>query len=178
MTPAAGHTVRLGTALWRDVVVASARHAGLPGLAEYDGGLVLEAVCLTESSGNPRARHWDPEIDPNCVDDGDYEVHASYGLFQIEGLTALALVGVSRDTRMDFTWLYRPLVNIALGTRVLVESLEAFGGADRSMAAALAAYNGGAWGARVSAAGRLNDQAYVDRVLINAARVAVDRHAG
>jgi hypothetical protein len=142
------------------------------------GGVWLEGLILTESAGDPRAYRYEahqdkrPDGDTPGKADGFHEDDASYGLMQVMGYNARRLVGVHAGVPMDFGWMFLPMVNIALGLRILCAELAATKGyVDR----ALARYNGGPTGERIGADGTMRRQEYVDKVLVNARRVAEDR---
>jgi hypothetical protein len=96
----------------RRLIDAKAVFAALPAFvspryrATFAPGEWLEGLILTESSGNARARRYEPhqdratrtdaraEPDECDVDDGDLEDDASYGLMQVMGYNIRALVGV------------------------------------------------------------------------------------
>lgn len=171
----------------RRLLDAAALFVGLPDfrhrLQVFSPGELLEGLILTESSGNPRARRYEPHQDrkdrrdapqdPDTagVDDGDLEDDASYGLCQVMGYNVRALSGVPAGTPMRFGWLYLPVINIAFGLRILHGELSAVRAevaagktpAGRDVDRALARYNGGPTGDDlVGKAFRL--QAYVDKV--------------
>lgn len=158
----------LATEKYRAFFDASANLAGFPIWKSHPGGIWLEAICLTESSGNPKAEHFDP----GHQNEGDDDDWTSYGLFQIEGVTARAYVEVGRDSEMGFDWLFRPQLNTAVAVGLLSANLARY---KNDVPKALAAYNGGSWGARLKKDGSLNNQAYVDRVETNVRLVAADR---
>lgn len=164
----------LPTARYRPAFEALAGLASLPPWTHPDYGIVppgvyLEAQCLQESSGDPKARHYDEKRDTGGFDSGDHEEWASFGLFQIEGSTARGLLpGLT-----DFSVLYLPGLNIACAVRLLADNVSAYGSVDR----ALAAYNGGAWGAKYDPHYKLNNQTYVDAVARRLPLVIADRNA-
>jgi soluble lytic murein transglycosylase-like protein len=168
----------LPTAHYRPVIDAMAAFVALPSWdvngTRYTGPEWLEAQVLTESSGNPDAVRYEPHLDPDGHDDGLYEEAKSYGLMQVLGTNIRRLCGVEPGTRMDFSFALLPLVNIALGVRMLTAELAATQG---DVARALARYNAGTRGDQLDSQGRMRGQAYVDRVAANAARVRADREA-
>lgn len=155
----------LKTEKFRALFDAAANLAGLPSWKTYPAGTWLEAVCLTESSGDPQATHFDPGHPGS-----DPKLWTSYGLFQIEGITAKGYLTLG--TVLDFGWLFKPQINAAIAIGVLSANLQGYG---NDVAKALAAYNGGAHGARTNSSGDLNDQAYVDRVETNVRAILADR---
>lgn len=149
------------TATLRPVIDAVAAWVGLPSWTYHNadpftGSEWLEGLILHESSGDPMAVHHDA-----APDDLD---HTSFGLMQIEGVTAKAL-GCS-----DFNILFLPLTNISFGLRVLTANLTETGG---DVATALARYNGGGHGNPVG--GPFRNQSYVDAVARNASVVQLAR---
>ena len=147
----------------RPVIDAMAAWVGLPSWAYHDAdpfapGEWLEGLILHESSGDPRAIHHDA-----APDDLD---HTSFGLMQVEGVTAKAL-GCS-----DYNILFLPLTNICFGLRVLTANLAETAG---DVATALARYNGGGHGNPVG--GPLRNQPYVDAVARQAAVVQIARQS-
>jgi soluble lytic murein transglycosylase-like protein len=147
----------LPTSKYRALFDAGAELVGLPAWKDYTSGEWLEALCMTESSGAPHATHMDQ---PDAV-------HTSYGLFQIEGATAQML----RPGLLTFESLFLPIQNMALALELLCQNFTQYGSIEK----ALAAYNGGSWGAGSTTDGLLNDQAYVNRVQVNCAKVRADR---
>lgn len=123
---------------------------------------VVEAIVWTESSGNPRARRYEPHQDRNPdadtagVDDGITEDDASYGLGQIMGYTARRLGFKNKD----FSALYDERLSITFLCKLLHLELKAVGG---DLKCALARYNGGPRG-NPRKDGTLRNQAYVDKV--------------
>jgi hypothetical protein len=160
----------------------------------YTPGELLEAIVLTESAGNPKARRYEPhqdranrrdapqDPDTDDRDDGDLEDDASYGLMQVMGYNARALAGVPLGTPMRFGWLFLPLTNVAFGLRILLGELAAVRAeveagkipAGRSVDRALARYNGGPTGDDL-VGGAFRLQGYVDKVGRNAALARANR---
>lgn len=161
----------LATALWRPSFDADTAAEGFPAWRGFPPGVWLEALCLHESSGNPRALHRD----------GPGWLHCSYGLFQIEGSTALSLLPGLSDPEP----LYHPILNRALALRLLSVLGTEYAlhddinpgdwRDDAKTDRVIAAYNGGEWGAGKKDDGTLNDQVYVDAVLAMCAVVTKDR---
>jgi hypothetical protein len=158
----------LKTAKYRQFFDVSAQLAGLPSWKTYSGGVWLEALCLTESSGDPSAEHYDAGHDGG--DPTEAKEWTSYGLFQIEGTTAKSYLSIGAVS--DFDWLFHPQLNTAIAIGVLLGSLSRY---NSDVPKTLAAYNGGGWGARVKPNGDLNNQAYVDRVEAQVRAVLADR---
>jgi hypothetical protein len=199
--------LRTADPLLRRLVDAMAAAAHLPRFdhhgVTYTAGELLEAMVLTESSGNSHARRYEPHqdkagrtdapTDPDTpgVDDGDVEDDASYGLMQVMGYNWRRIIGAPPRTQLRFSILYSPPFGLAAGIEVLQGELAALyredpkmGDAER-VARALARYNGGPTGDDLvpspevdgAAAPRMRLQAYVDRVGQNAQRVREDRRA-
>lgn len=142
---------------------------------------------MQESSGNPRARRYEPHHDVAGrgdaatdgdladKDNGDMEDDASYGLMQILGQNVRVLCGVPPGVPMDFSMTYEPLFGLAFGLKMLTIELAATGGnVDR----ALARYNGGPSGERLVPGPNgmvLRRQEYVDGVARWIERVHKDR---
>jgi hypothetical protein len=81
---------------------------------------------LQESSGNPRARRYEPALDKVAdgdtlrVDDGAFEDDASWGLLQVLGWNLRAAVGVPRGVRMSFEWALDPALGLIFGVKHLI----------------------------------------------------------
>ena len=188
----------LATVRYRQLLDAAAIQVDLPqwvyrGQA-YRGGEWLEGLILAESAGNPKARRYEPhqdragrtdarsDADRPGQDDGDLEDDASYGLMQVMGYNARALVGVDIGTPMRFGWLLLPIVNIALGLRILTAELRAVASEialararpHQLVERALCRYNGGPTGDAL-VRGDLRLRAYVDRIASHASDVQRDR---
>lgn len=155
---------------------------------EYSPGELLEGQILAESNGDPRARRYEArpdrvqDADTAGQDDGELEDDASYGLMQIMGSTARALLGVPAGTAMRFGFLYLPQINIALGLRVLSDNrrdlyhLHPHSSDQELLVRALARYNGGPTGDDWD--DERHDfrlRAYVDHVAANCLRAAESR---
>lgn len=158
----------------------------------FTAGELLEGLILTESSGNPLARRYEPAhdapgrkdqgSDPDVLahDDGAFEDDASYGLGQVMGTTFKALLHVDRPVKIDYSILYRPLFGLA----ALVETLKGelrtvyltspMQSESERVVRALARYNGGPTGEAL-VDGDIRNRAYVDRVAANAKRARNDR---
>jgi hypothetical protein len=185
---------QLPTAPLRRLIDAKAEHHGLPFFhsvrynSHFTPGEWLEGLILTESSGNPRARRYEPhqdratrtdvatDADRPDVDDGQIEDDASYGLCQVMGYNIVRLTGGGRGERAtrDFAFAFDPDVNIWLGIQVLRGEMAVVSG---DVERALARYNGGPTGAVVAPkfGNDMRLRAYVDRVVANARKVQADR---
>jgi soluble lytic murein transglycosylase-like protein len=110
----------------------------------------LEAQILQESSGNPRARRYEPALDKiadgdtPAVDDGEFEDDASYGLLQVLGSNLRAQLGIAKGVRMSFAFAFEPAFGLICGVRHL--AYECLAPVDGDVARALARYNGGPGG--------------------------------
>lgn len=188
----------LPTARYREAIDGMVHVAGLPAWhyrgTTYRPGTWFEGLVLQESSGNPRARRYEPhqdranrrdaasDGDTPDQDDGPLEDDASYGLCQVMGYNARILCGVPPGTLMRFDWLFLPLTNLALGLRVLFLELaavrtEVVGGLidpGQDIERALARYNGGPTGDDMTG-GDFRLRAYVDKVALRAGQVRADR---
>jgi len=188
------------TVVYRAICDAAARFVGLPawvyGSTIFTGPDLVEAMIRTESGGDPRARRYEPHQDratrtdvardPDTADkdDGDLEDDCSYGLMQVMGFNARALLGVRPGTPMSFAPLYRPLLNISLGLTIFTGELAAVafevsagklpGG--RTVERALARYNGGPTGDD-DTNGAFRLQAYIDRVARHAFAVRREKES-
>jgi hypothetical protein len=183
----------------RRLIDAAAAFYGLPRFQyrghSYSPGELLEGLVLTESSGNPAARRYEPHqdragradapTDPDrpAADDGDFEDDASYGALQVMGYNLRRLVGVPVGVRMSFAWAYDAGVSLWAGCQILRFDLAAvyreFPHAPESerVIRALARYNGGPSGDDPTGAhGDIRLRAYVDKVAENTQRAYVDRH--
>jgi hypothetical protein len=139
---------------------------------------------LQESSGNPRARRYEPALDKVAdgdtlrVDDGAFEDDASWGLLQVLGWNLRAAVGVPRGVRMSFEWALDPALGLIFGVKHLItECLIPTGG---DVARALARYNGGPNGTSLVPGPHgvglvLRRQDYIDAVKRRIPRVIEDR---
>jgi hypothetical protein len=189
-----------GEARFRRLIDAIADYEQLPRFSyrgdTFSAGELLEGLILTESSGNPTARRYEPHQDaagradaakdPDApgVDNGPYEDDASYGLCQVMGYTLKGLLEVDRPVRMKFELLYRPLFGLAAGVEVLKRELRAVylssphQDETERVVRALARYNGGpsgdAWDIE---RGDIRRREYVDLVAKNAKRAQTDRRA-
>jgi len=154
---------------------------------EYRGevfapGEWFEALVLGESGGDPKAIRYEAHQDRVAdgdqpgQDDGTREDDKSYGLTQLMGYNARMLCGVPPRTRMDFSFLFLPLANLAFGLRLLAEELAITGG---DVARALARYNGGPSGTSLvpgpDGSLVLRRQEYVDRIAHHSRLVVRDR---
>ena len=165
----------------RELIRALAHTSGLPAWGHYSPEQWLEALILQESGGNAQATRYEAHQDqpgrqdsrqdgdrPNA-DDGSREDDKSYGLMQVMGYNVRRMCGVPDGTPMDFSFMLRPLTNLAFGLSLLTSELEAVGG---DVARALARYNGGPTGDRKGPDGKMRRQVYVDGVAAWAARVS------
>lgn len=147
-----------------------------------DPDLVI-ALCLVESSGNPKAYRFEPAFfrrymahDPRWRAADPKRVSASYGLTQVMFLVAVEFGFPDTD---DPELLFDPRLNLHYGCKVLAERMAwvAKAAADVSddvrLRAALASYNGGKGGNAADHRPDRNAQ-YAAKVL---ARLA-DVHAG
>lgn len=135
----------------------------------------LEALIRQESGLRPRARRYERRLNKPDPRDGDVPEHddgpleddASYGLMQILGSTARDYIGKPVvpglwAASMSFAWLFRPMINVAIGCTHLAVLLNE---TDRDVARTLARYNMGWRGDHTMPDGSLRNQAYVDAVL-------------
>lgn len=182
----------------RRLIDAAANFWGLPRFVyrgqTYNPGELLEGLVLTESSGNPSARRYEPHqdragradaaTDPDRpdVDDGDFEDDASYGLCQVMGYNLRRLVGVPAGVRMSFAWAYDAGVSLWAGCWVLRGELAALYREDphqpesERVIRALARYNGGPTGDDATGPhGDIRLRVYVDKVSDNCRRAYADR---
>lgn len=186
----------LRTAALRPVIDAVAQAKQLPSFSYrgvvYSPGVLLEALAATESSGDERARRYEPhqdragradqasDADRPDVDDGVFEDDASYGLFQVMGYNLRRLVGAQPGARMRFDWAYDPVVNMAMGVAILKDELRRLYLANPTMpesemvVRALCRYNGGPTGDAI-VDGDLRRREYVDKVAARCAAVRRDR---
>lgn len=190
--------LRTGEARFRRLIDAAAAIEQLPSFAFaghfFSPGELLEGLILAESSGDPRARRYEPHQDapgrkdaardPDAagVDNGPFEDDASFGMCQVMGYTLKGLLEIDRPARMNFTLLYRPLFGLAAGVEVLKRELAAVFVADPTQnendrtARALARYNGGPTGDDLDERGQMRLSAYVAKVAKNAKLAQDDRH--
>jgi hypothetical protein len=186
---APGPLVSLPTARFRSLIDVLAAHAQLPpwnhGGETWPAAVWLEGQVLQESSGNPRARRYEPALDRRPdgdtpgADDGAFEDDASYGLLQVLGSNIRAQLGIAPGVRMSFEFAYDPAEGLLRGIRHL--QTECFRIAGTDVARALAIYNGGPRGTSLvpGPGGELvlRRQDYVDAVAKWAARVAAEQLA-
>jgi soluble lytic murein transglycosylase-like protein len=133
---------------------------------------LVQAVCLTESSGLTAAYRYEPDFwlrylngKPQWDGAVPQRVSASYGLMQVMYPVALEQ-GYDRNDPPEH--LFLPLVGLEFGCRKLREVLAwARGDVD----AALAAYNGGKTADNKSGVMPKRNQLYVDKVLFNLGKV-------
>ena len=162
----------LPTRRFRPVIKQAARLFGLPYLTVYPPAVWLEAMILQESSGEPKARRYEPALDRGSSqrpdqdapgqDDLMFEDDASYGLMQLLGSTYKDVLGIPQASRVPFNVLFHPIVNIGIGCLYLAKLVAA---TDNSAARALCRYNGGGLGDQLQADGRFRRQEYVDAIL-------------
>lgn len=158
---------------------------------------LLEALVLTESSGNPLAHRYEPHQDradrpdrrndPDTpgVDNGRIEDDSSYGLLQVMGYTFKRLIGLEQRATLDYYILYRPLFGLAAGVEVFKREMQAVyalhphEGESERVVRALCRYNGGPTGDAIdSETHDLRRRSYVDKVHTNARIVQADRLKG
>lgn len=188
----------IATTRFRQLIDAAAAQVRLPGWTYrgriYTGGEWFEGLVLGESAGDPMARRYElhqdrasrkdapSDADHSDRDDGLLEDDASYGLCQVMGYNARGLVGVNPGTPMTFGWLFLPMINIAMGLRILSGELQEVGldiargkaSQHQQVERALARYNGGSTGDD-PVGGDIRLRAYVDRVAAHATLVQRDR---
>jgi len=162
--------MNLLTEKYRPFIIQLALIRALPSWKTVPAPTWLEALVLTESSGNPFAKRYEAHQDrqgsvgdadrPN-FDDGFLEDDTSWGLMQVMGYNLRFLTGTPGGTFMDFHWALDPEVNLLLGTRLLKMELGAVAG---DVSRALARYNGGPTGDDGTP---MRVQPYVDRVAKN-----------
>lgn len=193
-------SLRTAEASFRRLIDAIAAFEQLPRWdykgAQFTAGELLEGVILTESSGNPVARRYEPhqdapgrkdqaqDPDAPAVDNGPIEDDASYGLMQVMGYTFKGLLQVDRPVKMRFDILFLPLFGLAAGVENLKRELRAVYVEDTTIdentrvVKALARYNGGPTGDDwILETGDIRRREYVDLVAKNAKRAQDDRHA-
>lgn len=188
----------LPTARYRAPIIGNTQFLALPAWT-YRGVTYLahewwEGLVLQESSGNPRARRYEPhqdranrrdaptDADTADRDDGLLEDDASYGLCQVMGYNARNLCGVRPGTSMNFGFMFLPLINLALGLRVYLGELAAVrlevdrGAIPRGddVTRALCRYNGGPTGDDL-VGGDFRLRAYAEHVARRTAMVRADR---
>ena len=122
---------------YRDLVEATAQRYGL------DANLV-HALVLQESSGQPHATRFEPHfwlryMEPQARWKGEHPLRwaSSIGLMQIMPTSAEE---VGFDLRQGPEDLFKPVVNLDVGCKILAERLRWAGGDVRR---AVASYNGG-----------------------------------
>lgn len=140
-----------------DVALIADRHGLDPQL--------VEAVCLTESSGKtsayrPEPGFWDRYMKDRPEWDGanPARVSASYGLMQCMFPTAIDF-GMARTDPPEY--LFVPLIGLEYGCRVLKDRLI---WSRDDVDAALAAYNGGKTHDNAPSAHPKRNQVYVNKV--------------
>jgi hypothetical protein len=145
-------------------------------------GVWLEALMLRESSHRVDARRYEPHLDRQADgdsagrDDGVREDDASYGPMQVLGLNVESVFKLQPPSAtMDFAALNDWLIGCGFGMSVLKWSLRYTKG---NIEAALAVYNGGPRGDdRMTAAGEMRNQQYVDKVWRDVVKVMAHRAA-
>lgn len=162
---------------------------------DFTGGELLEAMVITESSGRPTARRYEPHqdkagradahTDPDLpgVDSGDTEDDASWGLLQVMGFNWRRLLGVPVGTRIDYAkFALDPVFALRGGIAVFVEEFSRLYRQNPQMpeaervVRALCRYNGGPTGDAL-VDGDLRRRVYVDKVAANARLVRASRFA-
>jgi transglycosylase-like protein with SLT domain len=167
----------------------------------FTPGELLEGIVLTESSGDPRARRYEPHqdkvgrtdapTDPDMPgrDDASHEDDASYGLMQVMGYNWRRILGLRPGTPIDFSaFAFDPVFSLRAGVLILVAELKAVyvsrPHADDSerVVRALCRYNGGPTGDQlvdVAGAGKqdLRRREYVDKVFTRCGQARADRIA-
>lgn len=178
-----GSFMSLPTTALRPVLDAAAAWYELPWWNGRPPSHLLEALVMAESSGNLRARRYEPhqdvagrsdaatDADAPGADNGLREDDSSYGIFQVMGTNIRGLVGNTGRAPMDFDFAYDLFANIYLGCAVLRRELKATG---NNVERALARYNGGPSGDRLIN-GRMRRQDYVDVVARRLEQVTADR---
>ena len=156
----------------------------------YSPGELLEGMVITESSGNPLARRYEPHLDksgrtdsptdgdrPN-VDDGATEDDASWGVLQVLGANWRHRVGAPPKTPLRFEALFDWGLGLLAGVlhfRDELIRLERAGvEGDERVVRALAKYNGGTTGDAI-VGGDIRRRVYVDKVAQNAGLAQYDR---
>jgi hypothetical protein len=181
----------LPSAHYRALIAALAAQARLPAWSyqgeTWPGAIWLEGQVMQESSGDPRARRYEgqldtvPDGDSPRVDDGLWEDDASYGLLQVLGTNLRAMVGVEPGVRMHFGWALRPAAGLVFGVRFLCDECLTPVGWESNVHRALARYNAGPRGSSVipgpGGSLVLSNQAYVDAVAAWTRRVATEQLA-
>lgn len=199
----------------RRLIDAKAYFAGLPywrptrerGTRSFSPGCWVEAIIMTESSGNARARRYEPHqdratrrdapADPDTADkdDGEIEDDASYGLMQVMGYNLRAAVGGMRVKQIltpvgvklapDPAGVYAPMTfawafdpDRNIGEGIKVIASE-LAAVGNDVERALARYNGGPTGDDVAPeyGNDMRLRAYVDKVYAWAVKVQQDRTA-
>jgi hypothetical protein len=180
----------LPTRQYRPLIEALAAHYRLPAWPSLGTGAEwFEGLVMAESSGDARARRYEPhqdkagrpdasaDADEPGVDDGDIEDDASYGLTQVMGYNARKILSAPRSGRMGYAWMYDAPAALWLGFRMIVAELAAVNG---DVERALARYNGGPTGDDPTPnpqTGRqeMRRQDYVRRVCRATAQVQADK---
>jgi hypothetical protein len=171
----------LPSAKYRKLINEAAYMYALPVARNFAPAIWLEGLVMQESSGNPRARRYeahhdragrrDSSMDPDIpgIDDSMFEDDASYGLCQVMGWNAKRIYML--EGRLDYTFLFSPVISLDLCCRILREELKIAGMIPR----ALARYNGGPTGdALVGPEGKMRLDSYVNGVFAWAAKVRQD----
>jgi len=161
------------------VVAAIAHYINIPFWRGYKPWEILAGIVLTESSGNPNARRFEPGEAVKYgvqLDRGQHEPFASWGLMQVMGTNINVQLGLAPDcTMLNFKKFGgRELLGLAFGARELVEAMAMH---KDDFEAALGQYNGGAWGAQREPGNMMvNDWEYVERVAHNAELASGQSH--
>jgi len=137
--------------------------------------LLVEAVCMVESSGDTAARRHEPKFwlrymanQPQWREHNPKRVATSYGLMQVMYTSAL-LVGYPPGDAPEF--LFVPHIGLEYGCRILKNC---FTWAHGDIPATLAAYNGGRTADNGPDRPVKRNQAYVDKVLREYAKLKAD----
>lgn len=191
-------SLRTGEPRLRRLIDAFADFYQLPRFAykgeEYSPAELLEGLVLAESSGDPKARRYEPHqdrpTDPDVPgrDDGAAEDDASYGLTQVMGSNWRRILGLKPGTPMHFdAFACDVAFSLRAGIRVLKDELHAVyvqrphAPEAEQVVRALCRYNGGPTGdAMVEVRPGVEDlrrREYVDKVARCAAIIRADRAA-
>lgn len=172
----------------RLLIHAVALKYALPPWRGFSGSEWLEAMVISESSGDPQARRYEVHLDllsPDDADtpahdDGDMEDDKSYGPMQVLGTNLRRAVGISGRARMNFAWATDFGVGLLMGVLhvqgLIRPQLEHEISMDVVVDRALARYNGGFKG-NPREDGTLRTQVYVDKIRKNTELVHADRLA-
>lgn len=183
----------------RRIIDAMAAFHRLPRFAyrgeDFSPGELLEALIITESSGRPTARRYEPhqdragradaatDGDAPGVDNGDTEDDASWGWTQVMGYNWRRLLGVPEGTPINFAkFALDPVFSLRAGIAVFTEEFNRLYRQDPRMpepervVRALCRYNGGPTGDAIDPDTKdIRRREYVDRILKNARLVRESR---